>query len=208
MKIAIIGASGKAGRIILEELAERGHALTAIVRDSTRTEHDTVLEKNAFELTTEELTDFDVVINAFGAAPGNEHQHVDLGRHLIDQLRGTSTRLIIVGGAGSLYVDPAKTVQLADTPDFPAPYLPTAKNQAKNLTDLQQTTDLHWTFISPAAFFDPAGERTGQYQLAQDVLTVNAAGDSYVSYSDYAIALADEVEHHRHDKERISVVSK
>ncbi|AFS70555.1 NAD(P)-dependent oxidoreductase [Exiguobacterium antarcticum] len=207
MKIAIIGASGKAGRVILEELAQRGHALTAIVRDATRTKHDTVLEKNAFELTTEELTDFDVVINAFGAAPGNEHQHVDLGRHLIDQLRGTSTRLIIVGGAGSLYVDQEQTLRLADTLDFPEAYLPTAKNQAKNLADLQQTVDLHWTFISPAAFFDPEGPRTGTYQLAKDVLTVNAAGESYVSYDDYAIALADEVEHHRHDQERISVVS-
>lgn len=207
MKIAIIGASGKAGRVILEELAERGHALTAIVRDAARTQHDTVLERNAFALTTEELTDFDVVINAFGASPGNEHQHVDLGRHLIDQLRGTPTRLIIVGGAGSLYVDEEQTLRLADTPDFPSAYLPTAKNQAKNLEDLRQTVDLHWTFISPAAFFDPEGPRTGKYQLAKDVLTVNTAGDSYISYADYAVALADEVEHHRHDKERISVVS-
>ncbi|WP_393965070.1 NAD(P)-dependent oxidoreductase [Exiguobacterium sp. S22-S28] len=207
MKIAIIGASGKAGRVILEELAARGHSLTAIVRDAARTKHDTVLERNAFELTTEELTGFDVVINAFGAAPGNEHQHVDLGRHLIDQLRGTSTRLIVVGGAGSLFVDPEKTLRLADTPEFPDAYLPTAKNQAKNLEDLQQTSDLHWTFISPAAFFDPEGARTGKYQLAQDILTTNAAGESYISYADYAVALADEVEHHRHEKQRISVVS-
>ena len=208
MKIAIIGASGKAGRVLLEELAGRGHALTAIVRNAARTNHETVLEKDAFALSKDDLSGFDVVINAFGAAPGKEQQHVELGQHLIKQLQGTRTRLLVVGGAGSLYVDPEQTIQLADTPEFPDAYLPTAKNQAKNLEDLQQTTDLHWTFISPAAFFDPDGERTGQYQLAHDVLTLNSAGESYVSYRDYAVAVADEVEHHRHDQQRISIVSK
>ncbi len=71
MKVAIIGASGKAGRTILKELAERGHALTAIVRNVTRTTHDSVLEKDAFALTKDDLSGFDVVINAFGAAPGD-----------------------------------------------------------------------------------------------------------------------------------------
>ncbi|WP_214808273.1 NAD(P)-dependent oxidoreductase [Exiguobacterium sp. s102] len=208
MKVAIIGASGKAGRTILKELAERGHALTAIVRNVTRTTHDSVLEKDAFALTKDDLSGFDVVINAFGAAPGDELQHVELGRHLMEALSGTATRLIVVGGAGSLFVDREQTTRLADTPDFPEAYLPTAKSQTLNLIDLEQATDLHWTFVSPAAFFDPEGERTGTYQLASDVLTVNAAGDSYISYADYAVAIADEVEHNRHDKERISVVSK
>ncbi len=126
----------------------------------------------------------------------------------MEALSGTATRLIVVGGAGSLFVDREQTTRLADTPDFPEAYLPTAKSQTLNLIDLEQTTDLHWTFVSPAAFFDPEGERTGTYQLASDVLTVNAAGDSYISYADYAVAIADEVEHNRHDKERISVVSK
>lgn len=209
MNIAVIGATGKAGRFILKEAKGRGHEVTAIVRDAAKTDHDSIIEKDIFELRAADLESFDVVVNAFGTAPGQEHKHVEAGRVLIDALKGNkNTRLIVVGGAGSLFVDEAKTTKLADTPEFPKEYLATAQNQGKNLEDLQQSEGLQWTFISPAAFFDPEGPRSGEYTVAGDVLTVNSEGNSYISYADFAIALVDEAEKAVHTNKRFSVVSK
>lgn len=207
MKIAVIGASGKAGSLIVKEAADRGHEVTAIVRDASKVSDTAVLEKDVFSLTADDLKAFDVVINAFGAPPGQEHLHVEAGRTLISALKGApQTRLIVVGGAGSLYVDEAKTMRLMDTPDFPKQFLPTASNQGQNLQDLQSSNGIHWTFISPAVFFDAKGARTGAYQTGQDNLIVNAQGDSYISYADFAIAVVDEAEQAIHVNKRFTVV--
>lgn len=207
MKIAIIGASGKAGNLIMKEAVSRGHEVTAIVRNASKVNGVPVVEKDVFDLKTEDLNQYDVVVNAFGAAPGEEHKHVEVGQVLIKALSGVEgTRLIVVGGAGSLFVDEAKTVQLIDTPEFPDLYKPTASNQSKNLSDLKASTDLKWTFVSPAAMFDAEGARTGSYQLGKDNLIVNSKGDSYISYADYAIAIVDEIENSAHINERFTVV--
>src|SRR5689334_7482587 len=124
MKIGIIGASGKAGKLILNEAVKRGHDVTAIVRDAAKVqnEHVAVLEKNIFDLKSEDIKNFDVVVNAFNAR-GQEHQHVEVGKVLIEALKSApQTKLVVVGGAGSLFVDEAKTVRLLETPDFPAAY--------------------------------------------------------------------------------------
>jgi len=210
MKIGIIGATGKAGSLIGKEASERGHEVTAIVRNAAKLagEQVAVLEKDVFSLTAEDLQSFDVVVNAFGAPAGQEHLHVDAGKVLIEAVKGASdTRLIVVGGAGSLFVDEAKTVRLVDTPEFPKEYFPTASNQGKNLEDLQNETDINWTFISPAAFFNPEGKRTGSYQKGKDNFIVNAKGDSYVSYADFAIAVLDEIENPQHINERFTLIS-
>ena len=206
MKIAVIGATGKAGAKILDESIARGLDVTAIVRSAAKLTQDVpVIEKEIIQLTTEDLTGFDVVVNAFGAPMGQEEQHVVVGKHLIDILAGTTTRLIVVGGAGSLFVDEAKTIRVVDTPDFPDFVKPTANNQFKNLEDLESSS-IAWTFLSPSAMFDAEGARTGSYTLGQDHLLVNSAGESYVSYADYAIALVDEIENAAHVKKRFTVV--
>jgi len=209
MKIGIIGASGKAGSMILKEASERGHEVTAIVRSASKMANSdaAVIEKDIFNLTAADIKGLDVVVNAFGAAPGQEHLHVEAGRKLIELFKqAPETRLIVVGGAGSLYVDKEKTTQLYDTPEFPKEYLPTAKNQGQNLQDLKEADGLKWTFISPAAFFNPEGKRTGSYQKGQENLIVNTAGESYISYADYAIAVVDEAEKGEHVNERFTVV--
>ncbi|UAY69278.1 NAD(P)-dependent oxidoreductase [Bacillus paralicheniformis] len=209
MKIGIIGASGQAGSMILKEASERGHEVTAIVRSASKMANSgaTVVEKDIFNLTAADIKGLDVVVNAFGAAPGQGHLHVEAGRKLIELFKqAPETRLIVVGGAGSLYVDKEKTTQLYDTPEFPKEYLPTAKNQGQNLQDLKEAEGLKWTFISPAAFFNPEGKRTGSYQKGQENLIVNAAGESYISYADYAIAVVDEAEKGEHINERFTVV--
>ncbi|RST72500.1 NAD(P)-dependent oxidoreductase [Siminovitchia acidinfaciens] len=208
MKIGIIGASGKIGRLILEEAVSRGHEVTAIVRDASKIKDKSVavIEKNIFDLTLEDVKPFDVVVNAFGAPLGEEQAHVDAGHALIEALKGTNTRAVIVGGAGSLYVDENKTIKVMDTPDFPNIFFPTAKGQGRNLQELQETSDIKWTFISPSAVFDPEGKRTGSYQSGKDHLLVNSKGDSYISYADYAIAVLDEIENPQHINARFTVV--
>ena len=210
MKIGIIGASGKAGGLILEEAVLRRHEVTAIVRDASKMENEKVqvLEKDVFSLTAEDLKQFDVVVNAFGVPPEKAEQHVEAGRILIDALKGIpNTRLIVVGGAGSLFVDEARTTRLIETPEFPEAFKAIASNQGQNLADLEASKGIDWTFLSPAAFFDAEGKRTGEYRIGEDSITVNKKGKSYVSYPDYAIALMDEIENPRHFNKRFTVVS-
>ncbi|WP_025691172.1 NAD(P)-dependent oxidoreductase [Paenibacillus zanthoxyli] len=210
MKIGIIGASGKAGAAIAKEAVSREHEVTAIVRDASKVEGNqvTILEKDIFDITSKDLQGFDAIVNAFGAAPGQEQLHVEAGRVLIEAIKGApGTRLIVVGGAGSLFVDEAQTIRAMDTPQFPKEYFATAFNQGKNLEDLQNSYGIQWTFVSPAPFFDPEGKRTGAYQKGKDNFIVNANGDSYVSYADYAVAIIDEIEHPQHINERFTLVS-
>lgn len=205
MKIAIIGATGKAGHNILQEALRRQLDVTAIVRNREKlTENVPVIEKEITQLTTDDIMPFDVVVNAFGAPSGNESLHVTVGRHLIDIFSSVNTRLIVVGGAGSLYTDDTKTVRIMDTPDFPEAYFATASQQGQNLIDLQQST-VNYTFLSPSAFFDAEGKRTGHYRVGQDVLLTDTEGNSYISYADYAIALVDEMENPQFIKQRFTV---
>lgn len=153
MRIGIIGATGKVGNLVLEEAIDRGHDVTAIVRNASKLSNSNinVLEKEIYDITAEDLKDLDVVVNAFGALLGEEEAHVTAGRALIEALKGTDTRAIIVGGAGSLYVDKAQTTKLIDTPEFPEIFVPTAKGQGRNLQDLEATQGITWTFLSPSA---------------------------------------------------------
>ncbi|GIN88118.1 hypothetical protein J6TS2_45040 [Heyndrickxia sporothermodurans] len=209
MKIGIIGASGKAGAFILKEAVDRGHEVTAIVRnaDKVSDKNVAIIVKDIFSLTSEEVQNFDVIVNAFGAPAGQEHLHVDAGRKLIDILKeAPNTKLFVVGGAGSLYANEAQTIRVMETPDFPSMFLPTAQNQGKNLEDLKNSS-ITWTFLSPSAFFDPQGKRTGKYEVGKDQLLVNSKGESYISYADYAIAVLDEIENPKHINQRFTVVS-
>ncbi len=211
MKVAVVCANGKAGQLITKEAIDRGLDVTAVVRGENKTVAQKALIKDLFDLTAEDLAEFDVVVNAFGAwAEEDLHLHSEAQEHLLSLLSGTDTRLVIVGGAGSLYVDPEHTVQLVDTPDFPAMFVPLASAQTKTLAELRDRDDVKWTFVSPAADFQADGERTGSYTLAGEELTTNAAGESVISYADYAIAFVDEIERtdDAHIQQRISVVSK
>lgn len=209
MRIGIIGATGRAGERIMEEAVQRGHDVTAIVRDVNKLQQVGInkVEKNIFDIRSEDLAYFDVVINAFGAPQWDEEAHVRSGHTLIEALKGTTTRLIVVGGAGTLYVDEEGTTKLMDTAQYPKQAYPTAQGQGRNLEELETTENLNWTFISPSEQFDPEGLRTGRYRVGKDHLLQNAAGESYISYADFAIAVLDEVENPRHVKERFTVVS-
>ena len=207
MKIAIIAANGKSGQLISKEAVARGHQVTAIVRSENQSVAQEVLQKDAFSLTREDLAAFDVVVNAFGAwTPETLPDHARLAEHLVSLLADSPVRLLIVGGAGSLYLDESQTAMVKDTPDFPADYLPIAEAMGAGLAIYRQATAVNWTYISPAADFDAQGQKTGAYKLAGEVFQVNAQGESYISYADFALALVDEIEENRFNQKRISVL--
>lgn len=208
MKIAVVAAAGKAGRKIVAEAAARGFEVTAFVRKATEIDGAAkIVVKDILALERSDLANFDAVVDAFGAwTPETLPLHTTTSQHLCDLLSGTDVRLLIVGGAGSLYVDKAHTTQVFKTPEFPAEYVPTAQAQATELDELRKRNDVKWTFVSPAADFQADGERTGKYILAGEEFTLNAAGESVVSYADYALAMVDEIANGNHIQQRISVV--
>ena len=207
MKIAVICANGKAGKLIVQEAVNRGLDVTAVVRSDNTTAAQKVLKKDLFDLTAADVKDFDVVIDAFGAwTEDTLPLHSTSLKHLCDILSGTDTRLLVVGGAGSLYVNPEHTMCVADGPDFPDIFKPLAAAMAKALDELRQRTDVKWTYISPAGDFQAEGERTGKYILGGEELTLNSKGESIISYADYAIAMVDEAVKGNNIQKRISVV--
>lgn len=207
MKLAVVCANGKAGKLIVKEALDRGLDVTAVVRGENRTEAKQVMQKDLFDLTAGDLKGFDVVIDAFGAwTEETLPQHSTSLKHLCDILSGTETRLLVVGGAGSLYVNPEHTACVADGPDFPDAFKPLAAAMAKALSELRERRDVKWTYISPAADFQAEGEKTGKYILGGEELTVNSRGESIISYADYAAAMIDEAVKGNHIQQRISVV--
>lgn len=208
MKIAVICANGKAGKLIVKEAVNRGLDVTAVVRKENQTEAQNVLKKDLFDLTAADLKGFDVVVDAFGAWTEDKlPQHSTSLKHLCDILSDTDIRLLVVGGAGSLYVNPEHTVQVMDGPDFPDVFKSLAVAQGKALEELRARNDVKWTFISPAGDFRADGERTGKYILGGEELTLNSKGESVISYADYAIAMIDEAVSGSNIQKRISVVA-
>lgn len=208
MKLAVVCANGKVGLRIVEEAVSRGLDVTAVVRGENRSAARAVIRKDLFDLTAADLAGFDAVVDAFGAwTPETLPLHSRSLAHLCGILSGTSTRLLVVGGAGSLYVNPEHTACVADGPNFPDAFKPLAAAMAQALAELRQRADVRWTYLSPAADFQPDGARTGSYILGGEELILNAKGESVISYADYAIAMVDEAVSGNHIQQRISAVS-
>ena len=210
MKIAVIGANGKSGSLIVKEALSRGHAVTAIVRkaDAKVDPKADVLVKDLFDLTYDDLKPFDVVVDAFATwTPESLPLHQTSLKHLTDILSGKPNRLLVVGGAGSLYVNPELSIRLVDTPEFPEEFKPLATNMAKALDELKKCDNVNWTYLSPAIEFVADGARTGHYTAGGEQFMVNSQGKSQISYADYAIAMVDEAENAKHVKQRFTVVA-
>lgn len=201
MNIALIGATGRGGSCILKELVERGHQVTAIVRNADKVPALAgVTAKQGDANDAAGLTDLiaghDAVISAVQFVPTDSET-------LIATVRDSGVpRFIVMGGAAGLETAPG--VKLIDSPHFPPEYLPEASKAIAFLKLLKQETELDWTFISPAALIEH-GERTTKFRVGGDQLLTDAEGNSRITFEDYAIALVDEVESHAHPRQRISV---
>lgn len=200
-KIAIIGATGRAGSQLLEEALRRGHSVTAIARDTSKIgERAGVVSKNVDVLDAQALqaavTGHDVVISAahFATIPSAA---------VIEPVKKAGVkRLLVVGGAGSLLLPGGSRV--IDSEGFPEAYKAEASAGAVFLEDLRREQQLDWTFVSPSAEF-VEGERSGAFRLGQDDLLVSSAGRSWITFADYAIALIDEVETPNNSRQRFTV---
>ena len=210
-KIAIVCAAGKEGKLLVEEALSRGYSVTGFVRSESSAVDVRAKKvvKDLFDITADDLKDFDAVIDAFGAwTPETLHLHGESLKHLCDILSGTDVRLLVVGGAGSLYVTPEHTVQVKDLDSFPDIFKPLANNMGEALAELRKKNDVKWTYLSPAGDFVADGARTGKYITGGEEYFVNDKGESRISYADYAIAMIDEVENAAHVGERFSVIGK
>ncbi|SHL56959.1 hypothetical protein SAMN05444159_6239 [Bradyrhizobium lablabi] len=201
MKIAVVGASGNAGSRITSELARRGHSVTAIARNPEKIakEHNVTAKKGD----AHDRPGLAQLLAGHDAAISSIHFLASDPEKLIGAAKDSHVgRYLVVGGAGSLEVAPG--VRLVTTPGFPAIYRAEAEKGAAFLDRLAEEKDLNWTFISPSALFI-AGERTGKFRLGTDQLLTVADGKSSISFEDFAVALADEIERPAHICKRFTV---
>ena len=212
-KIVLIGASGFVGSVILKELLDRGYEVHALVRNPEKiTLSDNNLKVVKADVSSEEEVSrlskgADAVISAYnpGWTNPNIYQDTLTGyKSIIEGVRKSGVkRLQIVGGAGSLFVAPGKTV--VDSGVIPKEILPGVESLAKVLSDyLRPEKELDWVFFSPAGTIEP-GKRTGNYRLGKDDLIVDANGQSKISVEDYAKAMVDELEKPQHHQERFTI---
>lgn len=199
MKVAVLGASGRAGSEITKELSARGHAVVAIARKPEAipaAEGVTAVAGDASdaEALSSLIAGSDAVISAL---------HFDVSADtLLGALKGAGVkRLLVTGGAASLEVAPGKL--LIDTPEFPEEWKVFAQGGIRFLERLRSETETDWTFFSPAALIEE-GPRLGRFRLGTDQLVVDDAGESRISFADYAIAMVDELEQHRHPRGRFT----
>lgn len=207
-KFAVIGASGYVGKAVVKELASRGHQVTAFARDAAKVEsaanvQAVAADVNAADFATQ-LQGFDAVVSAFNPGWSNPNIAADYTRGANALIEAAKTAqvpyLLVVGGAGSLYVAPG--VQLIDTPDFPKEIYEGADAARRLLNDLRDRRDVNWAFVSPPALLGAdAGyseERTGAYRLGGEDLLMDGNAPAGISVADLAIAIADDVEKKAH----------
>lgn len=212
-KVVLIGATGFVGSAILNELVERGHEVIAVVRNVEKLPKNALVKPVKEDVGNEDaiaklLEGKDAVISAYNPGwtnPNIAQETIVNYRHILAAAKKSGIgRLLIVGGAGTLFCAPG--VRILETGVLP--------NEIMNgvvalgyvyLNILSNEKELDWVFFSPAGTFDEKGERTGKFRLGKDDLVVDAEGNSHISVQDYAVAMVDELEKPAHHKERFTI---
>ncbi|MDO4879059.1 MAG: NAD(P)H-binding protein [Neisseria sp.] len=215
MKIAVIGATGLVGAAVVRELAKRGHEVTAFARNTEKIEKAANIRAVAADVNDArfagQLAGFDTVVSAFNPGWDNPNYAADFERGYQSILNAAQQAsvpyLLVIGGAGSLYVAPG--LQLVDTPDFPPEVYPGADAARRLLNQLTPRRDLNWGFLSPAAMFavnPPRFEGSGTYRIGgNDVLLDSQGRPADISVPDLAAAIADEAQSKAHLFQRFTV---
>ena len=208
MNVVLFGASGTIGSRIMKELTARGHQVKAVVRDLSRIPQQANVTTESGDIlnsadVAEKVKGADAVVTAY--SPGNEPDKVasllDATHSLIAGMKKADVRrVIMVGGAGTLFVAPGVT--LIDSGHLPAPWMAIAVAH-RDAKEILRGSGLDWTSFSPAAFIEP-GERMGKFRVGQDDLIADQSGNSRISAEDYAVALADELENPKYIGKRFT----
>lgn len=207
MNIVVYGATGNAGSEIVKELVRRGHKVTGVARKV-----DSLKSVQGVTAKTDDLSNVDaiaaviqgadVVVSAYQPPADNTDALIDVTKREIEAVKKAGVRrLVVVGGAGQLEVAPGVT--LIKSGHLPQEYMAIAISHEK-AAQVLNGSDINWTYIAPAAFFVP-GERTGKYRTGTNNLVTDAKGESKISFADYAIALVDEIEKPKHERQLFSV---
>ena len=217
MKIALIGATGFVGTPLVAELLQRGHHVTALARNPAKLAAQAKLTTQALDVNDADavaaaVTGHDAVISAFNPGwdvPELYAQFMKGNDAIVAGVEQSGVqRLLVVGGAGSLFVAPG--VQMVDTPEFashvPPNIVPGAKAARDALTALRGNTVLDWTFLSPPALLAP-GERSGRYRVGGEQLLMVGDAPAGISVADLAVAIVDEIETPRHVRARFTVAT-
>lgn len=212
MKVALIGATGFVGKAVLSELLHKGHQVTAIVRnpESLKPQHGlTIVNGDATDVSAlaDALKGQEAVISTFNAGWANPNLYLDFlnGSKAIQEgvKKSGVKRLLVVGGAGSLFIDGK---QLVDTPEFPAEYKAGATAARDYLNELKKEPGLDWVFLSPAIEMHPgtSGVRKGTYRTGTENPVFNEDGKSIISVEDLALAIVDEIEQPKFSRQRFT----
>ncbi|KIC62832.1 NAD(P)-dependent oxidoreductase [Chryseobacterium taiwanense] len=213
MKIVLLAASGQAGRTVLSELISRGHDVTAVLRDIDKLPESIKRiqdDLSNIDKIAEIITGADAVVSAFGPAKDpryfTDESYTDIleevTKRIISAVQQSSVkRLIVVGGAGSLWFSPGITV--LDSGYWPEEYKPIAKSHVKAFAALKESV-INWTYFSPPMLIQP-GVRTGVFRLADDNIIMDGNGRNWISFEDYAVALVNELESPKHEKARFTI---
>ena len=208
MKIAVLCANGKAGKLIVEEAINKRLEVRAVVRESNKSRFDSkvcVVQKDILTLESSDLQGFDVIIDAFGWWQ-NLSLHKAHMEHLVQILSGNRAKFLVVGGAGSLYMDTSHATMLMDTPDFLKEYMPVAKATAEVLEVLRLNNKINWVYVSPPAVFIPDAPKSGKYKIIGEEFELNSKGESKISYADYASAMIEIALDSTYSKQRVGVI--
>lgn len=217
-KIAVIGATGYVGSAVVAELASRGHQVTAFARNINKVAKADNIQAVSFDVNSadfaEQLKGFDAVVSAFKAdytSPSFRQDYLTGANAVVEAAKVAQVPyLLIVGGAGSLFVAP--NVQLVDTPAFPQEIYLLADTVRVLANELVNRRDVNWAFISPPALLGATGgyseDRTGEYRLGSEELLMNGEAPAGISVADLAIAIADDAEQQAHLFKRFTVASK
>lgn len=211
MKIALVGPTGFVGSAVLKELLARGHQVVALARDPAKLAAQdglSVVKADALDAAqvSAAVRGADAVVSAYNPGWSNPDIYNEFLKGTQAIVAGVKAaglkRLLVVGGAGSLYAAPG--LQLVDTPEFPAEWKPGALAAREALNQIKLETSLDWTFLSPAVHLEP-GERRGSYRLGTDTPVMDEKGPAHISVADLAVAIVDELERPAHVQKRFTV---
>ncbi len=211
--VLLIGATGFVGSAILNELVNRGHKVTAVVRNVEK-----LAGRAGVEAVQADVADVDAIAklaegkDAVISAYNPGWMNPDIARLITENYpkileaakKSGVKRLLIVGGAGTLFCAPG--LRVVDSGAIPEEIMGGVRPLGDfYLNTLMNENGIDWTFFSPAGAFDEKGERTGKFRLGKDDLIVDENGQSHISVQDYAVAMVDELEKEEHHKERFTI---